>query len=152
MPKKDQTLCFSQITKNLKECRIQQVTPNLKSSLEIFFYHEPACRFSTLCAVNAAVVLPWEESCCSSSKQKKVEFRRGGSFFSPSFSVSCHLLPNYRICVKIPLLSNQFGMRPIIVARIPNNFYPTAFSRAKNRQIFFLFFCCTEICIRWGTD
>ena len=43
-------------------------------------------------------------------------------------------------------------MRPIIVARIPNNFYPTAFSRAKNRQIFLLFFCCTEICIRWGTD
>ena len=31
-------------------------------------------------------------------------------------------------------------MRPIIVARIPNNFYPTAFSRAKNRQIFLLFF------------
>ena len=79
------------------------------------------------------------------------EEREGGSFFSPSFSVSCHLLPNYRICVKIPLLSNQFGMRPIIVARIPNNFYPTAFSRAKNRQIFLLIFCCKEICIRWGT-
>ena len=66
------------------------------------------------------VALKMKEQCDVSLILGKV----GGSqtLFSPSFCVSCHLLPNYRICVKIPPLSNQLGMYPIIATRIPNNF------------------------------
>ena len=79
------------------------------------------------------VALKMKEQCDVSLILGKV----GGSqtLFSPSFCVSCHLLPNYRICVKIPPLSNQFGMHPIIATRIPNNFQRLRYSQ-KNLDRF----------------
>ena len=94
------------------------------------------------------VALKMKEQCDVSLILGKV----GGSqtLFSPSFCVSCHLLPNYRICVKIPLLSNQLGMYPIIATRIPNNFQrllwcccalSSCATKQKMRQIYCYFMC-----------